>query len=125
MLKSAAYDAKTHILTLTFNTDSEKPEPITVDLGTLVDTYTAGNGLYFSDEGHHNFAIKIATGSESFLSVDANGLKVSGIGKAISDAKTELEGKIGAEKTRAEAAENALAGRLDVIEGTGEGSIKA
>ena len=129
MLKSAAYDAKTHILTLTFNTDSEKPEPITVDLGTLVDTYTAGDGLYFSDEGHHNFAIKIATGSESFLSVDANGLKVSGIAAAIStavgDAKTDLEGKISAEKTRAEAAESALDGRLDVIEGEGEGSIKA
>lgn len=124
MLKSAAYDAKTHILTLTFNTDSEKPEPITVDLGTLVDTYTAGDGLYFSDEGHHNFAIKIANGSEEFLSVDANGLKISGIGKAISDAKTELEGKISAEKTRAEAAELALDGRLDVIEGEGEGSIK-
>ena len=79
MLKSAAYDAKTHILTLTFNTDSEKPEPITVDLGTLVDTYTAGDGLYFSDAGNHNFAIKIATGSEKFLTVDANGLKISGI----------------------------------------------
>ena len=129
MLKSAAYDAKTHILTLTFNTDSEKPEPITVDLGTLVDTYTAGDGLYFSDEGHHNFAIKIATGSEKFLTVDANGLKISGIEAAISTAvgnvKTELEGKISDEATRAEAAESALDGRLDVIEGTGEGSIKA
>ena len=129
MLKSAAYDAKTHILTLTFNTDSEKPEPITVDLGTLVDTYTAGDGLYFSDEGHHNFAIKIATGSEEFLSVDANGLKISGIKAAISTAvggaKTELERKIGAEATRATEAETALAGRLTVIEGEDEGSIKA
>lgn len=125
MLKSATYDAKTHILTLTFNTDSGKTEPITVDLGTLVDTYTAGNGLYFSDEGHHNFAIKIATGSEEFLSVDANGLKISGIGTAISNAKTELEGKITAEKTRAEKAESELDGRLTVIEGEGEGSIKA
>ena len=129
MLKSAAYDAKTHILTLTFNTDSEKPEPITVDLGTLVDTYTAGDGLYFSDEGHHNFAIKIATGSESFLSVDANGLKISGIATAIStavgNAKTELEGKISDEVARATNKENALAGRLDIIEGEGEGSIKA
>lgn len=125
MLKSAAYDAKTHILTLTFNTDSGKTEPITVDLGTLVDTYAAGDGLYFSDEGHHNFAIKIATGSEEFLSVDANGLKVSGIGTAISNAKTELEEKITAEKTRAEKAESELDGRLDVIEGEGEGSIKA
>lgn len=129
MLKSATYDAKTHILTLTFNTDSGKTDPINVDLGTLVDTYTAGDGLYFSDEGDHNFAIKIATDSESFLSVDANGLKVSGISTAIStavgNAKTELEGKISAEATRATDAETALAGRLTVIEGTGEGSIKA
>lgn len=124
LLESATYNANTHILTLTFNTDAGK-SAIDVDLGTLVDTYTAGDGLYFSDEGHHNFAIKIATGSEEFLSVDANGLKISGIGKAISDAKTELEGKISAEKTRAEAAELALDGRLDIIEGEGKGSIKA
>ena len=128
MLDSATYNAKTHILTLTFNTAAEK-SVIDVDLGTLVDTYTAGDGLYFSDEGNHNFAIKIATDSESFLSVGANGLKVSGIATAIStavgNAKTELEGKISDEATRAEAAESALDGRLDVIEGTGEGSIKA
>ena len=127
MLDSAAYNAKTHILTLTFNTAAEK-SVIDVDLGTLVDTYTAGDGLYFSDEGHHNFAIKIATDSESFVSVDANGLKISGIGKAIStavgNAKTELEGKISDEVTRATEAETALAGRLTVIEGEGEGSIK-
>lgn len=124
LLESATYNANTHILTLTFNTDAGK-SAIDVDLGTLVDTYTAGDGLYFSDEGHHNFAIKIATDSESFLSVDANGLKISGIAAAISSAKSDLEGKISAEKTRAEKAESELDGRLDVIEGEGEGSIKA
>ena len=128
MLKSATYDAKTHILTLTFNTDSGKTEPITVDLGTLVDTYTAGDGLYFSDTGNHTFAIKIATGSEKFLTVDANGLKISGIETAIStavgNAKTALEGQISAETSRATTAESALDGRLDIIEGEGEGSIK-
>lgn len=127
LLESATYNANTHILTLTFNTDAGK-SAIDVDLGTLVDTYTAGDGLYFSDEGNHNFAIKIATDSESFLSVDANGLKVSGIATAIStavgNAKTELEGKISAEAERATNKENALAGRLDIIEGEGEGSIK-
>ena len=127
LLESATYNANTHILTLTFNTDAGK-SAIDVDLGTLVDTYTAGDGLYFSDEGNHNFAIKIATDSESFLSVGANGLKVSGIATAIStavgNAKTELEGKISDEVTRATEAENALDGRLDVIEGEDEGSIK-
>lgn len=128
LLESATYNANTHILTLTFNTDAGK-SAIDVDLGTLVDTYTAGDGLYFSDEGNHNFAIKIATGSESFLSVDANGLKISGIGTAIStavgNAKTALEGQISAEAKRATDAETALDGRLDIIEGEGEGSIKA
>lgn len=128
LLESATYNANTHILTLTFNTDAGK-SAIDVDLGTLVDTYTAGDGLYFSDEGNHNFAIKIATDSEKFLTVDANGLKISGIETAIStavgNAKTELEGQISAEATRAEAAELALDDRLDVIEGIGEGSIKA
>ena len=128
LLESATYNANTHILTLTFNTDAGK-SAIDVDLGTLVDTYTAGDGLYFSDEGHHNFAIKIATDSEKFLTVDANGLKISGIEAAIStavgNAKTELEGQISAETTRATEAETALDGRLDIIEGDGEGSIKA
>lgn len=51
--------------------------------------------------------------------------------KALKDAKTYADGllttatnAIGAEKTRAEGAEKALAGRLDVVEGTGDGSIK-
>ena len=51
--------------------------------------------------------------------------------KALKDAKTYADGlntttnsTIAAEKTRAEAAEKALAGRLDVVEGTGDGSIK-
>lgn len=51
--------------------------------------------------------------------------------KALKDARTYADGlnettnrTIAAEKTRAEAAEKALAGRLDVIEGTGDGSIK-
>ena len=127
LLESATYNANTHILTLTFNTDAGK-SAIDVDLGTLVDTYTAGDGLYFSDAGNHTFAIKIATDSEKFLTVDANGLKISGIETAIStavgNAKTALEGQISAEATRAAEAETALDGRLDIIEGEGEGSIK-
>ena len=51
--------------------------------------------------------------------------------KALKDAKTYADGlhttatnAIAAETSRAEAAEEALDGRLDVVEGTGEGSIK-
>ena len=49
--------------------------------------------------------------------------------KAINDLRTELQGEIDAdvkvEKERAEGAEATLAGRLDKLEGTGEGSVKA
>ena len=44
----------------------------------------------------------------------------SGLTKSVADNKTAIE----AEVTRATSAESALAGRLDVIEGEGEGSIK-
>jgi hypothetical protein len=56
----------------------------TINIGDLVDTYTAGNGLLVND---NEFSIKLATGSESFLSVDTNGLKLTGIQSAIDAAK--------------------------------------
>lgn len=40
-LSSASYDDKTHILTLTFIDNEDKLQPITVDLSTLVDVYSA------------------------------------------------------------------------------------
>lgn len=52
----------------------------------------------------------------------------SAIEKEVEDreaAITEVKGEISAEEQRATAAEEALAGRLDVIEGEGPGSIKA
>lgn len=56
----------------------------TINIGDLVDTYTAGNGLLVND---NEFSIKLATGSENFLSVDTNGLKLTGIQSAIDAAK--------------------------------------
>lgn len=47
-----------------------------------------------------------------------------GLDKATNDKLTETNNALGAEKSRAEAAEKALAGRLDIVEGTGAGSIK-
>ena len=40
-LSSASYDDETHILTLTFIDNEDKLQPITVDLSTLVDVYSA------------------------------------------------------------------------------------
>lgn len=90
VLQDVAYDAETRELTFTWNVvvnwEGETPVYKTdvVNIADLVDVYTAGNGLDLSD---NEFAIKLAEGCESFLSVDANGLKLSGVQSAIDAAK--------------------------------------
>lgn len=90
VLQDVAYDAETRDLTFTWNVvvnwEGETPVYKTdvVNIADLVDVYTAGNGLDLSD---NEFAIKLAEGCESFLSVDANGLKLSGVQSAIDAAK--------------------------------------
>ena len=60
-------------------------------------------------------SVKIAEDSEAFLSVDANGVKLSGVQTAIDDA-------VKTEKERAEGAESGLSNRLDALE-TGNNSV--
>lgn len=90
VLQDVAYNAETRELTFTWNVvvnwEGETPVYKTdvVNIADLVDVYTAGNGLDLSD---NEFAIKLAEGCESFLSVDANGLKLSGVQSAIDAAK--------------------------------------
>lgn len=79
---------------------------------------------------------EVASTTAASMLADINTLKgeetVEGsVKKALKDAKayaTELDtatnGKLDAEKSRAEGEEGKLAGRLTVIEGTGEGSVK-
>lgn len=45
MIDSASYDKNSHILTITFNQDSDNKVPIEIDLSSLMDVYTAGYGL--------------------------------------------------------------------------------
>lgn len=63
MVESVSFDPATKILTITFNTDSGK-ESIPVDLGSLVDTYTAGKGISI-------------TGNVISLNVNASGIDLS------------------------------------------------
>jgi hypothetical protein len=90
VLQDVAYDAETRDLTFTWNVvvnwEGETPVYKTdvVNIADLVDIYTAGNGL---DLSNNEFAIKLAEGCESFLSVGANGLKLSGVQDAIDAAK--------------------------------------
>ena len=51
------------------------------------------------------------------MTVDANGLKLSGVQTAIDTAKNEVQGKLDAEITRAKAAEKANADAIKVLNG--------
>lgn len=88
MVNSVSFDPDSKVLTITFNTDSGK-EAITVNLSSLVDTYTAGNGIAISK---NVVSIKVDPKSEGFLSVDTAGVKISGVQNAIDNAKNAVIG---------------------------------
>ena len=101
MLNDVEYDADTNTLTFTWNTESgEKSDSVV--LSDIIEPYTAGAGLKL--EGNE-FAVKVAEGNESFLTVDADGVKLSGVQGAIDAAKAEAiadaEGKIATAKAEA------------------------
>ena len=76
-----------------------------VDMSKLVDQAEVENGIQAIDG---KLSIKLAEGNEAdFLTVDANGLKLSGVKTAIDTAKNEVQGKLDAEITRATQAEEA------------------
>lgn len=82
-------------LVFTFNTDAGK-KVINLDVTSLIDVYTAGNGLQLSGK---QFSVKLdASNENTFLTLGADGLKLSGVQTAIdgavSTAKTELQGKV-------------------------------
>ena len=90
VLQDVSYNAETRELTFTWNivVSAEGEDVIyktdVVNIADLVDTYVAGHGL---DLSGNEFSIKLASDSEEFLSVDANGLKLSGVQSAIDAAK--------------------------------------
>lgn len=85
MLNDVEYDAETNTLTFTWNTEAgEKSD--TVVLSDIIEPYTAGNGLKLTG---NEFAVKVDTESEAFLSVGENGLKLAGVQEAINAAKGE------------------------------------
>lgn len=88
MVNTVSFDPSSKSLNITFNTDSGK-ETITVDLSSLVDTYTAGNGIAIAKNA---VSIKVDPTSEEFLSVDTAGVKISGVQNAINTAKNEVVG---------------------------------
>lgn len=82
-----------------------------VDCSKLLAESEFKNGLALSDAGE--VSVKIDATSESFLTVDANGLKLSGVQAAIDTAKNEVQGKLDDEITRATQAEGANKTAID------------
>lgn len=87
-LAGATFDGASSILTLTFNTESGK-QAIEVPMQSLVDTYTAGNGLSVTDK---KFDLVIKSG-EKYLEVTADGIATKGIDEAIKSAIDALSDK--------------------------------
>lgn len=140
-LKQAYYDPQKKSLIFIFVTeDGEQTVP--VDISDLVDTYTAGNGLSLAN---NKFSITIDSTSDSYLTVGANGIKLSGVAAAINkldtdykaadtatlnsaksytdtkvsditDAVTQLQSDIEAEEVRATDVENRLAGQIFALD---------
>lgn len=83
MLNDVSYNPDSNELTFVWNTEAgEKSD--TVVLSDIIEPYTAGEGLQLTS---NIFSVKIADGSESFLTVSADGLKLVGIQTAIDTAK--------------------------------------
>lgn len=140
-LKQAYYDPQKKSLIFIFVTeDGEQTVP--VDISDLVDIYTAGNGLSLAN---NKFSITIDSTSDSYLTVGANGIKLSGVAAAINkldtdykaadtatlsaakaytdtkasditDTVTQLQSDIEAEEIRATDVENRLAGQIFALD---------
>lgn len=94
-----------------------------VDMSELVDQAEVEKGIQAVGG---KLSIKLAEGNEAgFLTVDANGLKLSGVQTAIDTAKNAVQGKLDAEINRAKAAEKANADAIEVLNGdkTTTGSV--
>lgn len=103
-LKNVEYDDTTKELVFTFDTtDGEKVTK--VNIGELVDTYEAGNGLELNG---NIFSIKLDPSSQSYIQVTSDGIKIINIDEVISS----IDGKIAIEETRASSVEAKL--RTDV-----------
>lgn len=96
-LKEVNYDEISKTLRFVFVTKTGE-QTTTVNIGDLVDTYEAGNGLSLNG---NLFRVKIAVGSEDYLSVTEDGIMLKGIDASIAKkanvsdvyTKAEIEAK--------------------------------
>lgn len=101
-LKRAYYDDVRKELVLVFTTEGQGDEEVRINVGDLVNTYTAGLGLNLLG---HEFSLKLnKTASEKFISLNEEGLALNGIQTAINDTvKIESDRAQAAEKNNNDA----------------------
>lgn len=97
-LSGVTYDPETTTLNFAFILP-DGPSITPVNIGSLVDTYTAGDGLQVNN---NKFSAVIDPTSDSYLTVGANGFKLSGVSAAIVDLQ---------------AADEYISGKVDTISG--------
>lgn len=68
---------------------NKEETPIYINTLDLVKDHTAGNGIAISDT--NVISVQVAEGSEGFLTVGADGVKLSGVQAAINKANTKVE----------------------------------
>ena len=104
MLDNVEYDADTNTLSFTWNTATGSKTDSVV-LSDIIEAYSAGNGLNLTGT---EFSVKIDATGENFLTVGANGVKLSGVQNAINTAVEAAEGRASADaQSKADAAKQA------------------
>lgn len=104
-LKSVSYDSSAKVIHFIFKTtDGEIYSDINVS--DLIDTYIAGNGL---DLNENKFSVKINEGTEDFITVNENGIKIVGI-----NAELDKKANIGDSYTKLESDSKFLTSHQDV-----------
>ena len=78
-LSNVVYSSATKVITFTFETTTGTTTT-DVNISDLIDTYTAGNGLTLTDG---KFSVKKSDGSQPYLEVTADGVKVVGVDEAL------------------------------------------
>lgn len=119
-LKEVVYDADTTSLVFTFVAE-DGDSIVRVNIGDLVDVYTAGDGLQLA--ASNKFNVVIDSTSDSYLTVGPNGVKLIGVAAAINSVRSEFEesnqqliGSIEAETARATEVENNLVGQIYALD---------
>lgn len=120
VLEDVEYDSESKEIVFTWKTIDGETKSDAVSVADFVQTYVAGNGLELTG---NEFAIKVNSESENFLSVDANGLKVAGIQEAINSAANTAKNEAIADAATKYATTDALSqletdldARLDAVE---------